>query len=73
MAGKADWLTVNEAAALTGYHPERIRELVRDQKITARKFSIVWQVSRSSVLAYRAQMQKLGAKRGRKSAKKSQK
>jgi hypothetical protein len=66
MPDKSDWLTVSEAAKLSGYHPERIRELMRDNKIIAQKFSIVWQVNRESLLAYLAKMQKLGEKRGRK-------
>jgi excisionase family DNA binding protein len=66
MPNKSDWLTVNEAARLTSYHPERIRELIRDNKIVAQKFSIVWQVNRESLLAYLVKMQKLGKKRGRK-------
>lgn len=66
MPNKSDWLTVNEAAKLSGYHPERIRELIRDNKIVAQKFSIVWQVSRESLLSYVSTMQKLGEKRGRK-------
>ena len=36
------WLTVNEAAELSGYHPEHIRRLIREGKIEAKKFSIVW-------------------------------
>jgi excisionase family DNA binding protein len=47
-----DWITTTEAAALTGYHPEYIRELIREGKIEAQKFGQVWQVSRASVLAY---------------------
>jgi excisionase family DNA binding protein len=47
-----EWLTVNEAAKISGYHPEYIRELIRDSKITAKKFSIVWMVNRESILAY---------------------
>jgi excisionase family DNA binding protein len=61
-----DWLTVNEAAGLTGYNPEYIRELIRQGRITARKFSIVWMVNRESLLSYQAQAQALGEKRGRK-------
>lgn len=46
------WLTVNEAAKLSGYHPEYIRRLVRNGEIIAKKFSIVWMVYRKSLLAY---------------------
>ncbi len=47
-----DWITTTEAAGLSGYHPERVRELIRDGKIEARKFGTIWQVSQSSLLAY---------------------
>jgi excisionase family DNA binding protein len=60
------WLTVNEAAKLSGYHPETIRELIRDGKIQGQKFSIVWMVRRESLLAYTKKAQALGEKRGRK-------
>ena len=61
-----DWLTVNEAAKLSGYTADHLRELIRDGKIDARKFSIVWMVSRASLLTYQAKAQELGGKRGRK-------
>ncbi len=47
-----EWITTSEAADISGYHPERIRELARSGAIEARKFGIVWQVSRSSLLKY---------------------
>ena len=59
-----DWLTINDAAKLTNYHEETIRELARDGKITARKISIVWQVSRKSLLKYVEKVEELGGKRG---------
>ena len=46
------WLTVNEAAEISGYHPEYVRQLIRDGKVTAKKFSIVWMVSKESLLEY---------------------
>lgn len=60
-----EWLTVSEAAKLSGYNEDHLRELIRDKKaIIARKFSIVWMVSRKSLLAYLAKQEKLGSKRG---------
>ena len=47
-----EWLTVNEAASLSGYHPEHIRRLVRQGAVEAKKFSIVWMVSKDSLLSY---------------------
>lgn len=53
MATNDEWLTVNEAAELSGYHPEHIRRLIREGAITAKKFSIVWMVNRDSLLDYK--------------------
>ena len=53
-----EWLTVNDAAKLSGYHPEHIRRLVRQGAITAKKFSIVWMVSKDSLLSYIRDQQK---------------
>ena len=47
-----DWLTVTQAAEVSGYHAERVRELIREAKIEARKFGPLWQVNRASLMAY---------------------
>lgn len=60
----ADWISVTEAAKLSGYHPDRIRELIREGKIKGQKIITVWQVSQESVLAYVRGVEKRGAKRG---------
>ncbi len=62
------WLTTQQAAELAGYHPERIRELVRSGKVEARKFGPVWQIDRVSLLAYVRNAAKQGKKRGPKTA-----
>lgn len=49
---KDEWLSVSDAARLSGYHPEHIRRLVRQGAIAAKKFSIVWMVSKNSLLQY---------------------
>ena len=66
MEPNGDWLTVQAAAKLSGYNPEHLRRLIRAGKIKARKFSIVWQVNRESLLAYATRAQTTGEKRGRK-------
>ena len=66
MTTDADWLTVQEAAKLCGYNPDYIRELIRQGKIKAQKFSIVWMVSHASLLEYLKKAQTMGEKRGRK-------
>ena len=58
-----EWLTVQEAAKLSGYHPEYIRRLIRDGEITAKKFSIVWMVNRESLLAYLEKARSSGDRR----------
>ena len=50
-----EWMTTREAAQLSGYHAEYLRTLIRDGRIEARKFGIVWQVSRPSLLEYMRQ------------------
>jgi excisionase family DNA binding protein len=47
-----DWITTKDAAAKSGYHPEHIRELIREGKIDGRKFGIVWQVNKKSLFQY---------------------
>jgi excisionase family DNA binding protein len=57
------WVTVNEAARLSGYHAERIRELIRDGKIVATKKGNSWWVDSKSVLTYVKDAQKTKDKR----------
>jgi excisionase family DNA binding protein len=47
-----EWITTQQATKLSGYHPEHLRELIREGKITGKKFGIVWQISRQSLLAF---------------------
>jgi excisionase family DNA binding protein len=58
-----DWLSVSEAAKLSGYHPEYIRRLIRNGEIDAKKFSIVWQVRRKSLTEYMKNAQSKADKR----------
>ena len=62
-----EWITVQEASKISGYNEEYITRLIREGKINAKKFGFVWQVSRSSMLAYTENTEKLGNKRGPKS------
>lgn len=61
-----EWISTSEAVELSGYSPVHLRDLLRDGRIKGRKFVIVWQVSRSSLLAYLREQAKRGEKRGRK-------
>jgi excisionase family DNA binding protein len=46
------WLTVTEAAQISGYHPYYLRDLVRKGKIKAKRFGPLWQVSQQSLQKY---------------------
>ena len=62
-----EWITTSQAAQISDYHPEHIRELVREGRINAKKFATVWQVDTASLLNYMASMEEKGQKRGPKS------
>ena len=62
-----DWISISEASKQSGYSAEHLRDLMREGRIKARKFVTVWQVNRSSLLAYHREQQSKGEKRGRKS------
>ncbi len=49
---ESEWITTAEAIKLSGYHPVYLRELIRDDKIQGKKFGIVWQVNKQSLLDY---------------------
>lgn len=67
MAKQEEWITTKEASALSGYHPDHLRRLIRAGLVKARKFGIVWQVERKSLLAYmRAAEQSEDKRRGAK-------
>ena len=59
-----DWLKVEEAAEIAGYHPNYVRKLLRDGKVNGRKWGQTWQVSRQSLLGYLEDVEALGKKRG---------
>lgn len=46
------WITVKEAAELSGYHVVYVRLLLRAGEIEAQKFATVWQVDRESLEVY---------------------
>ena len=60
----SSWIPISAAVELSGYHAESIRKLVRAGKIKARKFGIVWQISRPSLESYLREQAQQGEKRG---------
>jgi excisionase family DNA binding protein len=63
-AGMAHWITTQEAAKLTGYHPEHVRRLIKAGKVKGRKWARDWLVDRPSLQAYVRRVGALGRKRG---------
>ena len=62
----SDWITTREAAEVSGYHTEHLRELLRERRIQGQKWGREWQVSRKSLSAYLRTIKATGEKRGRK-------
>lgn len=60
------WITTREAVKLSGYHLNHVRRLIRMGQVKGRKFLTVWQVSKSSLLAYLRRQEEQGERRGRK-------
>lgn len=57
---QVEWLTTEAAVELTGYSPHYVRRLVRQQRVTAQKWSHVWMIDKRSLLEYQQQMAALG-------------
>lgn len=59
-----EWLSLKDAAELTGYSTRQLLRLIHAEKIKADKFVDVWRIDRRSVLAYVKEAGKTGKKRG---------
>ncbi len=59
-----DWITIYQAAELSGYNPDYIRQLIRAEKVLGRKWGLSWQVNRQSLEDYFKKAAKLGKRRG---------
>ncbi|MCX7855557.1 MAG: excisionase family DNA-binding protein [Anaerolineae bacterium] len=57
------WITTRAAAELSGYAIVYIRRLIRKGRIEATRVGRDWLVNRSSLMAYRAQMEALGSQK----------
>lgn len=64
----AEWISVTEAARLSGYRTDYLRALIRSGQIRAQKFATVWQVDRASLSDFLRKRQAQGAKRGPKTS-----
>jgi excisionase family DNA binding protein len=52
MGALGEWLTVKEAAELTGYDIQHIRRLARERKIETQKWGNAWMINRPSLMKY---------------------
>jgi len=46
----ADWLSVDEAAELSGYNAQHLRRLIRSGQIKAQKKGLMWWIEKKSLL-----------------------
>lgn len=58
-----DWITTDVAAEISGYHVNYLRRLIRQGRIRSEKVSIVWLISRQSLLDYIAEAERSDDKR----------
>ena len=58
-----DWISVEEAAALSGYNAEYLRRLVRQGKIAADLKGPMYWIDRASLQAYVEEAERLGNQR----------
>ncbi len=47
-----DWISTTEATELSGYHPEYIRQLIRQGEIQANRKGTMYWIDRGSLLSY---------------------
>ena len=57
------WVDIKTAAELSGYSVPYIRQLAQRGRIEARKIGRDWLIERASLLAYKAQMDRLGSEK----------
>ncbi len=58
-----EWITTDEAAEISGYHPEYVRYLAREGRIGAEKKGRDWWIDRDKLREYLATVQALGTKK----------
>jgi len=63
MTNDTEWITVTQAAEISGYNAEYLRRLMRNKKIKFRKFSFIYQVNRESLLNYLKEAENITDKR----------
>jgi hypothetical protein len=59
-----EWITTAEAVQISGYHVEYIRQLAREGKFVAKKWTSDWMIDSESLLEYLQRIDAQGARRG---------
>lgn len=57
-----DWITTEEAAELTGYRMEYVRQLAREKKVDSKKFGHAVMISRESIMNHKEEVEKKSGK-----------
>ncbi len=52
---RTEWLSLRQAAEISGYHPDYLRDMIRQGEIKGRNLVFFWQVERSSLEAFSKQ------------------
>ena len=63
MTNDTEWITVAQAAEISGYNAEYLRRLIRNEKIDYRMFGFMYQVNKQSLLEYLKEAEKKEDKR----------
>ena len=58
-----EWITTEDAAQISGYHPEYVRRLAKAGKIGAEKKGRDWWIDRDKLREYLATVEALGTKK----------
>ena len=58
-----EWISTEEAAEISGYHPGHVRRLARQSKIGAKKKGHDWWIDRDKFGVYLATVESLGSKK----------
>lgn len=58
-----DWITITEAAQMSGYNPDYLRRVLRQGKVSAEKKGTMWWIDKSSLEAYLQQAASLGTQK----------
>jgi len=50
-----EWISIRQAAQITGYVTEYVRELARGSRVKAKKVFTVWMVEKNDLMRYKSE------------------